>query len=71
MRHTEPSVVVTLSRSPKVMSAEGLRRAANDNALKRKAEASGVIEIVAYCIDSMAVILFVAWVVNEIARTWA
>ena len=61
MRHTEPGIVVTLSR-------EGLRRAANDNALKRSADVSAVIEIAAYCVAMAGVVLFVAWGVDLIAR---
>lgn len=49
------------------LSAEGLRRAANDNALKRKAEASGVIEIVAYCAAMAVVVFLTAWIVNVLA----
>lgn len=61
MHHTEPGVVVHLSR-------EGLRRAANDNALKRKTEASAIGEIAAYCVAMAGVILMTAWIVNMLAK---
>lgn len=61
MRHTDPGVVVHLSR-------EGLRRAANDNALKRKTEASAIGEIAAYCAAMAGVILMTAWIVNMLAK---
>jgi len=61
MRHTDSGVVVTLSR-------EGLRRAANDNALKRKTEASVIGEIAAYCAAQAGVVLMTAWIVDVLAR---
>ena len=61
MRHTDPGVVVHLSR-------EGLRRAANDNALKRKTEASAIGEIAAYCAAMAGVVLMTAWIVDVLAR---
>lgn len=61
MRHTDSGVVVTLSR-------EGLRRAENDNALKRKTEASAIREIAAYCAAMAVVILMTAWIVDVLAR---
>lgn len=64
MRHTEPGVVVELSR-------EGLRRAANDNALKRAAEASAVGEIAAYCAALAGVVWTVFFIADAIARAWA
>ncbi|MGN6657056.1 MAG: hypothetical protein ACTHJ9_17185 [Rhodanobacter sp.] len=64
MHHREPGIVVTLSR-------EGLRRAANDNALKRATEASAVGEIVAYCAAMAGVVFFVAWFVDAVARALA
>lgn len=61
MRNTEPGYRVHLS-------AEGLRRAANDNALKRKTETSAIGEIAAYCAAMAAVILMTAWIVNMLAK---
>jgi hypothetical protein len=64
MRHTDSGVVVTLSR-------EGLRRAANDNALKGNDQASAIGEIAAYCAAMAGVMFFVAWIVNVVARAWS
>lgn len=50
------------------LSREGLRRAANDNALKRSADVSAVIEISAYCVAMAGVVLFVTWGIDLIAR---
>ena len=51
-----------------MLSREGLRRAANDNALKRKTEASAIGEIAAYCAAMAGVILMTAWIVDVLAR---
>ena len=59
MRHTEPGVIVTLSR-------EGLRRAANDNAALVKS--SKLHEVAAAALSLAGVVLFVAWGVDLIAR---
>lgn len=59
MRHTEPGIVVTLSR-------EGLRRAYGDNAALLKS--ARLHEIAAYCVAIAGVVLFVAWGVDLIAR---
>lgn len=64
MRHIEPGIIVTLSR-------EGLRRAANDNALKRAAEASAVGEIAVYCAALAGVVWTVFFIADAIARAWA
>ena len=61
MRHTEPGYRVHLS-------AEGLRRATADNALKRKTEASAIGEIAAYCAAMAGVVLMTAWIVDVLAR---
>lgn len=61
MRQIEPGYRVNLS-------AEGLRRVANDNALKRKTEASAIREIAAYCAAMAGVILMTAWIVDVLAR---
>lgn len=53
------------------LSREGLRRAANDNALKRGTDISAVIEIAAYCVAIAGVVLFVAWLVDLAARSLA
>lgn len=64
MRHTEPGVVVHIS-------AEGLRRTSNDNALKRTAEASVVGEIAVYCAALAGVVWTVFFIADSIARAWA
>lgn len=64
MRSTEPGVIVHLSH-------EGLRRAANDNALKRVAEASAVAEIAVYCAALAGVVWAVFFIADSIARAWA
>lgn len=61
MRHTEPGVIVTLSR-------EGLRRAANDNAALVKS--SKLHEVATYCAAMAAVVFFVAWFADAVARAW-
>ena len=61
MHHTDPGYRVHLS-------AEGLRRAANDSALKRKTEASAIGEIAAYCAAMAGVALMTVWIVDVLAR---
>lgn len=53
------------------LSREGLRRAANDNALKRSTEASAVGEIVVYCAALAGVVWLVFFIVDNVARAWA
>lgn len=48
------------------LSREGLRRAANDNAMLVKS--SRLHEIAAYCVAMAGVVLFVAWGVDLIAK---
>lgn len=62
MRHTEPGIVVTLSR-------EGLRRAYERNAPYVKP--SRLHEIASYCLAMAGVVLFVAWFVDTLARSLA
>jgi len=59
MRHTEPGIVVTLSR-------EGLRRAANDNAAILKS--SKMHEVAAASVSVGIVVLLAAWFVDALAR---
>jgi hypothetical protein len=61
-RHTEPGIVVTLSK-------EGLRRAANDNAALVRS--SRLHEITVYCAAMAGVVWFVWWIVDTVARAWA
>ena len=51
------------------LSREGLRRAANDNAMLVKS--SRLYEIAAYCAVMAGVVLFVAWLVDLAARSLA
>lgn len=63
-RYHEPGISVHIS-------AEGLRRARNDNALKRAAEASAVGEIAVYCFALAGVVWAVFFIADAIARAWA